>query len=120
MQASHDDVERTERSTARRIGGWLVALGLAVFVAALAGAHAYRTQEFARFRWNWRQPVPIQVRMEPATVGRIVRVVEAPGEVEAEVEVDISSQVMGRIVKLPVREGDRLSMDFRHCFFYEI
>ena len=38
----------------------------------------------------------------------IVRTVQAPGEVEACAEVDISSEVMGKILEMPVEEGDRI------------
>ncbi len=36
----------------------------------------------------------------------IVRTVQAPGEVEAFAEVDISSEVVGKILEMPVEEGD--------------
>jgi HlyD family secretion protein len=36
----------------------------------------------------------------------IVRTVQAPGEVEAFAEVDISSEVVGKIIEMPVEEGD--------------
>ena len=36
----------------------------------------------------------------------IVRTVQAPGEVEAYAEVGISSEVVGKILEMPVEEGD--------------
>ena len=36
----------------------------------------------------------------------IVRTVQAPGQIEAFLEVDISSQVVGKIIEMPVEEGD--------------
>jgi len=39
----------------------------------------------------------------------IVRLVQAPGEVEALAEVDISSEVVAKILELPVEEGDAVS-----------
>jgi len=36
----------------------------------------------------------------------IIRTVQAPGEVEACTEVDISSEIMGKIIELPIEEGD--------------
>ncbi len=38
----------------------------------------------------------------------IVRTVQAPGEVEAFAEVDISSEVVGKILEMPVEEGDHV------------
>jgi HlyD family secretion protein len=43
------------------------------------------------------------VQLDPATVGTIVRTVAAPGQVEAEFKVEISSQVPGRIERMPAR-----------------
>ncbi|MBN2446978.1 MAG: efflux RND transporter periplasmic adaptor subunit [Phycisphaerae bacterium] len=50
----------------------------------------------------------IEVPVEIATPERrdIIRTVQAPGEVEAFDEVDISSEVMGKILEMPVEEGD--------------
>ncbi|MBI4719319.1 MAG: efflux RND transporter periplasmic adaptor subunit [Planctomycetes bacterium] len=38
----------------------------------------------------------------------IIRTVQAPGAVEALLEVDISAEVVGKIVEMPVEEGDRV------------
>src|SRR5262249_39819734 len=43
------------------------------------------------------------------THAHISHTIEAPGRVEADDEVKISAQVMGRIEKLPVKEGDHVS-----------
>jgi len=40
--------------------------------------------------------------------GEIVSTVSAPGNVKAETEVQISAYVMGKITRLPVKEGDRV------------
>lgn len=45
----------------------------------------------------------------------IVRTVQAPGEVEACAEVDISSEVVAKILELPVEEGDRVEKDQLLC-----
>ena len=50
----------------------------------------------------------IQVEtMQPAQ-SDIVRVVQAPGDVEAFAEVDISSEIVSKITEMPVEEGDRV------------
>ena len=55
------------------------------------------------FKWKVAPEVPLQVQLDTATVGKIVRTVAAPGQVEAEFQVEISSQVPGRIERMPAR-----------------
>src|SRR5262249_53144970 len=62
-----------------------------------------------RFKWRLDQEPPIEVRLSPARGGHIARTIEAPGKVEADVEVKISAEVVGRMLKLPVREGDSVN-----------
>ncbi len=50
----------------------------------------------------------IPVTVEPVERGRIVSVVTASGKVEAKVNVNISSDVMGKIINLPVVEGQKV------------
>jgi len=45
----------------------------------------------------------------------IIRTVQAPGEVEACAEVDISSEVVAKILELPVEEGDWVEKDQLLC-----
>jgi HlyD family secretion protein len=67
--------------------------------------------EAFRFKWKLTAVVPVDVRLSPAARARITRTIEAPGRVEADTEVKISAQVVGRIVKLPVKEGDMVKKD---------
>ena len=46
------------------------------------------------------------VRMEVVGLGDIVRTVSAPGSIEPQTNVQISSQVSARVLALPFREGD--------------
>ena len=50
----------------------------------------------------------IQVETASPEQREIIRTVQAPGEVEACAEVDISSEVVAKILELPVEEGDRV------------
>jgi HlyD family secretion protein len=59
-----------------------------------------------RFKWKLTAEVPTDVRLAPVARARISRTIEAPGRVEADTEVKISAQVVGRITRLPVKEGD--------------
>jgi HlyD family secretion protein len=46
------------------------------------------------------------VVVEPAARGLIVQTITAPGQVEPVEEAEIASQVVGRVVAVPVKEGD--------------
>ncbi|WP_165252330.1 efflux RND transporter periplasmic adaptor subunit [Paludisphaera soli] len=56
--------------------------------------------------WRVVDEPPIDVRVEPPSRGRIVRKITAPGVVEAVEEVNIGSQILGRVVSVEVKEGD--------------
>lgn len=47
-----------------------------------------------------------QVRVQPASRGRLVRTISAPGVVDPRTKVSISSRVSAEIIELPFREGD--------------
>jgi HlyD family secretion protein len=57
---------------------------------------------------NWRvvPAAPTQVEAQKPARRPITHLVSAPGTLHPLVEVQISSQVVGRILKLPVKEGD--------------
>jgi HlyD family secretion protein len=50
--------------------------------------------------------VPLTVTVAEPAKEEIVRLVQAPGDVEAELEVEIRSEIMAKIEELPVDEGD--------------
>ena len=61
-----------------------------------------------------REPeIPVETAI-PEQRG-IIRTVQAPGEVEACAEVDISSEVVAKILELPVEEGDWVEKDQLLC-----
>lgn len=51
---------------------------------------------------------PLEVTVTRPVQRSIVKTVQAPGEVEAFLEVDISAEVVAKIVEMPVEEGDRV------------
>lgn len=55
-----------------------------------------------------RQP-STEVRMEKVTRRNLTSVVSASGKIEPKRKVDVSSDITGRIVDLPVREGDMVT-----------
>jgi HlyD family secretion protein len=50
--------------------------------------------------------LPIEVRLEEAKRGDLVRTVNAPGAIEPQTSVEISAQVSSKIIALPFNEGD--------------
>ncbi|MEN8126754.1 MAG: efflux RND transporter periplasmic adaptor subunit [Planctomycetota bacterium] len=50
-----------------------------------------------------------KVRVETVQTGEFVEIINAPGEIRPETEVDISAKVSARIVELPFDEGDRVT-----------
>ena len=52
----------------------------------------------------------LEIQVEAASPEQrdIIRTVQAPGEVEAFAEVDISSELVAKILEMPVEEGDRV------------
>lgn len=54
------------------------------------------------------EEVPLTVNVALPERQEIVQLVQAPGEVEASLEVEIRSEIMARIDEMPVEEGDRV------------
>ncbi|MFH1416939.1 MAG: efflux RND transporter periplasmic adaptor subunit [Planctomycetota bacterium] len=52
--------------------------------------------------------VALNVNVSKPEQRRIVRSVEAPGDVEAVLEVDVSSEIVAKIEEMPVEEGDQV------------
>jgi HlyD family secretion protein len=92
-----------------------VRLGLGVLgvaaVSAIVAANFRQDPEAFQFKWRINAEVPVEVKLAEVSRGHVARTVEAPGRVEADVEVKLSSQVMGRITDLPLQEGDAVKKD---------
>ena len=75
-----------------------IAIGAAVLV--LGGVVAFNVTKESRNR------IPVQTQK----VGRrdLVSIVSASGEIKPKKSVNISSNAMGRIIRMPVKEGDRV------------
>lgn len=52
--------------------------------------------------------LPVFVELAEPTRRDIIRIVQAPGDVEPLAEVDISAEVVAKIVEMPVEEGDKV------------
>jgi HlyD family secretion protein len=78
-------------------------VGLGILVVALAAGG------FIAYRINQKKKAGTEVRMEPVARRDLVSAVTASGKIEAKTKVDISADITGRIIKIAVREGDRVT-----------
>ncbi|HEY2158257.1 MAG TPA: efflux RND transporter periplasmic adaptor subunit [Isosphaeraceae bacterium] len=90
--------------------GIVTALGLGALVVGLAAANLYRPATTEAIDWQLVKKGAKEVYVESPTRGPIVQTITAPGVVEPLEVARISSQVVGRVVALPVKEGDTVKM----------
>jgi HlyD family secretion protein len=83
----------------------VIGVVLAGGLIAILAANFQRDPEFSFFKWKMNREAPTEVKFAKVNRARITRTIEAPGKVEADIEVKISSQVVGRIVKLRHADG---------------
>ena len=57
---------------------------------------------------NVADEVALTVHVAKPERGEITRMVQSPGDVEAVLEVEISSEIVSKIVEMPVEEGDNV------------
>lgn len=84
-------------------------LGIVVMTAAVTGlyfANDLARDEHGKSVLHVAGELPIIVRAAEPESRDIIRTVQAPGEVEPLWEVDISAEVVGKILEMPVEEGD--------------
>lgn len=90
-----------------------------VFLAAVcAGVFAlgsFRKQEGGKPILHVAEEVALTVNVATPEKGEIIRLVQAPGDVEPVLEVDIRSEIMGKIEEMPVKEGDFVRKDDLLC-----
>ncbi len=78
-------------------------IGLGILVVALAAGG------FIAYRIDQKKKAGTEVRMERVSRRDLVSAVTASGKIEAKTKVDISADITGRIIKIAVREGDRVT-----------
>jgi HlyD family secretion protein len=81
---------------------------LAVLVGGLYALNDATRTEDGKSILNVAGEVSLAVDVAQPKREGIIRTVQAPGDVEAVSEVDISAEVMGKILELPVEEGDHV------------
>ncbi len=82
-------------------------LGLVVIIA-LAVANYFRDPNAIQLDWRVVPQPSREVQLESLQRGLIVQTVAAPGVVEAVDEAEIASRIVGRVVEVRVKEGDRV------------
>lgn len=75
-----------------------VKIGLGLVVVAIIGAVAMKMQGGS--------DKPVEVRLEEVATRDLVSAVTASGKIEAKSQVDVSSEVTARILRITVKEGD--------------
>ncbi len=86
--------------------GLLTLLTLAGVCAGVFVLANFRRESSGKSLLNVAEEVAITVKVANPEHGEIIRLVQAPGDVEAVLEVDISSEIVSKIVEMPIEEGD--------------
>lgn len=81
----------------------LAVAGISVAVFALGSFHRSSDDKSLL---HVADEVPLTVNIAKPEKRRIIRMVQAPGDVEAVLEVGISSEIVAKIEEMPVQEGD--------------
>lgn len=89
---------------------WLIAIALVLLAGCAGGGYwVYSSGTYKRLEEKFNPASkPNEVRLEKPVKGDLVRVVSAPGQVEARTKVQVSSQVSARIVELPYKGGEKV------------
>jgi HlyD family secretion protein len=78
-------------------------------VALIVGGLVLAVGGVVGYRINQKKHAGTEVRMEQVARRDLVSAVTASGKIEAKTSVDISADITGRIIRLAVREGDRVT-----------
>ena len=86
--------------------GLLMLLVLAAFCVGVFYLGAVERESDNKPLLHVAEEVALRVRTSKPVRGEIVRLAQAPGDVEAVLDVDISSEIVSKIEEMPVEEGD--------------
>jgi len=86
--------------------GWLTLLFLALVCAGVFSLGSFRRETDGKPALHIAEEVALTVDVAAPERGEIIRLVQAPGDVEAVLEVEISSEIVSKIIEMPVEEGD--------------
>jgi HlyD family secretion protein len=82
------------------------AVGVGLLVIILAAANLRRDSSATDLDWRLIKQAPREVLVEPPSRGVIAQTITAPGKIESADEIEIASQIVGRVVEVSVKEGD--------------
>ena len=88
------------------IKGFLTLLVLAAISAGVFALGSLRGKSDSKAILHVAEEVALTVSVAKPAKEEIIRLVQAPGDVEAVLEVEISSEIVAKIEELPVEEGD--------------
>ena len=86
--------------------GWLTLLFLAIVCAGVFSLGSLRRDSDGKPALHIAEEVALTVDVAAPEKGEIIRLVQAPGDVEAVLEVEISSEIVSKIIEMAVEEGD--------------
>ena len=89
--------------------GLLTLLVLAAISAGVFALGSLHKRSDGKALIHVADEVALTVNTAKPEQGEIIRIVQAPGDVEAVLEVEISSEIVSKIIEMPVEEGDRVS-----------
>jgi HlyD family secretion protein len=81
---------------------------LTAVAATIAWANLRREPGALAIDWQLVKETPHEVLAEPPGLGAIIQTVTAPGAVESVDEAEIASQIVGRVIEVRVKDGDRV------------
>lgn len=90
----------------KRLIVWTLVL-LAV-AGGVAAANLRRPAGSIQLDWQILKEPPREVELDTPQRGRIVQTITAPGEVELVEEAKIASQIVGRVIEVNVKDGQRV------------
>jgi HlyD family secretion protein len=99
---------RPSRSKDLTVWKWLLGIGILLLLSCAGGAFwAYNSGKIQEWREKFDPSAKVtEVRTEKVIKGDLVRTVSAPGQIEPDIKVQISSQVSARITELPFKGGE--------------
>ena len=86
--------------------GFLTLLVLAAICVGVFALGSLRKETDGKALLHVAEEVALTVNVATPEYGEITRLVQAPGDVEAVLEVEISSEIVSKIIEMPVEEGD--------------
>ncbi len=87
----------------------LTLLFLAAVSAGVFALGSFRRNAGDKPMLHVAEEVALTVNVAKPEKGEIIRLVQAPGDVEPVLEVDIRSEIVAKIEQMPVEEGDRVA-----------